>query len=374
MYSEDAETTDVERADQPAWRGLPWWGWLLFAITLTTLSVITGVRLAQQQAESAIERTAPVQAAEEEERRTDREYPSHLRDRVYATPGDVPLTFDVIRRPGPELRPAVVLLHGGGWWSGRKEDFQRDAPTLTRDLVGRGFAVVPANYRLACSTPERRRSAYGLTFGTGGGPMCGAFLADQLEDVRTLVAFLRDNAHELGIDRDRIAILGVSAGGHLAMLTAASLPLGEGVQAIVNWSGPPTVEFITRQDARPSDRHARTILASFTNAVGCAAKVCPEKWRAASPIRALAARGEHDTAVFSLAGQRETQVPPVEVSAFHAALTRLGFPNAWHSGAGLCHGRTCGLMPLDGSGTTGMQASIDFLGATIGDGAAESGP
>jgi acetyl esterase/lipase len=101
-------------------------------------------------------------------------------------------TFDeyVPSRSGPH--PAVVFIHGGAWQSGDKSGAREFAPAV----AGRGYAVLAINYRLA---PRDVWPA-------------------QLDDCRSAIRYIRANAGDLAIDRDRVAVLGVSAGGQLASL------------------------------------------------------------------------------------------------------------------------------------------------------------
>jgi acetyl esterase/lipase len=288
--------------------------------------------------------------------------PTFLHDRIYAWRGRVPLTYD-IAWPDARSEPAaaVVLLHGGGWWSGSKADVTAGT-SIADALRAAGFVVVAADYRLACGTSAAPRNAYGHDFTTNGA-LCGAYLPDELQDVRDLVAHLRGESTSLRIDPARIGMLGISAGGHLALLTAATMPDAP-VRAVVNWSGAGTVQYIASQDTNPTSRHARTIRASFTNAIGCEAPACPDRWRAASPRRSLTDQ-TRPFAVLSIAGEHETQVPLIELEAYHRRLTELGFPNQVEAGAGLCHGSFCGTLQLPGHADTGLDESVAFLRAVL---------
>jgi len=87
-----------------------------------------------------------------------------------------------------DKRPCVVFFFGGGWVKGTPKQFE---PQATH-LAARGLVAVRADYRL------------------GKGPaVCVA-------DARSAVRRLRADAGKLGIDPDRIASAGGSAGGHLA--------------------------------------------------------------------------------------------------------------------------------------------------------------
>jgi acetyl esterase/lipase len=88
--------------------------------------------------------------------------------------------------------PAVVVVHGGAWVAGRRQDMAR----LCEAIADEGMLAATVSYRLAP----------------------GAKWPSMIDDVQTAVRFLRANHERLGIDRDRIGAAGASAGGHLAML------------------------------------------------------------------------------------------------------------------------------------------------------------
>jgi len=93
-------------------------------------------------------------------------------------------------------RPAVVFIHGGGWHSGKPEQFA----LLARRYAARGLVGISVGYRLA-KPPETT-------------------VPDCVADVKSAVRWIRKHAGELGVDPARIVVLGDSAGGHLAAATA----------------------------------------------------------------------------------------------------------------------------------------------------------
>ena len=149
-------------------------------------------------------------------------YDTHT-DVAYAAHDRALLDLLVPRNPGSPP-PLAVWIHGGGWQSGDKSNRAQ-----AERLVCRGYAVAALNYRLSDTA---------------------AFPA-QIHDVKAAIRFLRANAAAYGIDGNRIAAFGSSAGGHLAALAGTSadvadledLSLGNAgvssrVQAVVDWYGP----------------------------------------------------------------------------------------------------------------------------------------
>lgn len=132
---------------------------------------------------------------------------------VYGTAGEESLFLDACVPEGRDLHPAVILIHGGGWSGGDKKDME----FLYKPLSEAGFVWFSINYRLA---PQHCW------------PAC-------FEDVRTAIRWVRDNAAAYRADAGRIALIGYSAGGHLACLAAVQADQTERVQAVVGIA-PPT--------------------------------------------------------------------------------------------------------------------------------------
>lgn len=89
-------------------------------------------------------------------------------------------------------RPLLVLIHGGGWKSGQREDYRPYAIKVAKA----GYVVASISYRLS---------------GVAKFPA-------QIRDVNAALQFLSDRSGEYGIDPERFVVMGGSAGGHLAML------------------------------------------------------------------------------------------------------------------------------------------------------------
>ena len=103
-------------------------------------------------------------------------------------------TIDIIRprADSSSPRPAVLLVHGGGFRGGAKESYL----PLAIKLAEHGYVAATANYRLS---PRNQFPA-------------------AVQDVKAAVRFLRANAMKYNIDSNHIGALGGSAGGHLVLM------------------------------------------------------------------------------------------------------------------------------------------------------------
>ena len=120
---------------------------------------------------------------------------------TYRKVGDTDLKvwiFDPAQKSAKPL-PAIVFFFGGGWASGSPTQFEPQS----RHLAYRGMIAIVADYRV-----KTRQDAQP---------------ADCVSDAKACVRWVRANAARLGIDPDRIAVGGGSAGGHLAA-SVATLP------------------------------------------------------------------------------------------------------------------------------------------------------
>lgn len=97
---------------------------------------------------------------------------------------------------GPKIRPALVIIHGGGWSGGSKDvDVYQEMMIEYAEL---GYVTINVEYRLTGEAPF---------------PAC-------IEDVKCAVRWLRAHADKYGVDPDRIGSYGHSAGAHLSLMLA----------------------------------------------------------------------------------------------------------------------------------------------------------
>jgi acetyl esterase/lipase len=157
---------------------------------------------------------------------------------------------------GKSARPAVLLVHGGSWRSGKRGDFTLAAGRLADS----GYVAATIDYRLS---PEHVYPA-------------------AVQDCFCALAFLRAHAGEYGLDPDRVVAMGYSAGGHLVSLLglAADVPAHQDCPGGV--TGPPASVI---SGAGPQDLLALIgdgdggVVEDFVGAPPSQVEV----WRAASP-------------------------------------------------------------------------------------------
>jgi acetyl esterase/lipase len=117
-------------------------------------------------------------------------------DIVYAAHDGQDLKGTFYGPAGGEACPVIVALHGGGWRQGSPTVYQHLGPWLAQ----RGYALFAPVYRSAKAGQPSYPQA--------------------VHDVRAAVQFIKGEAAAFGIDASRVALMGESAGGHLAALAA----------------------------------------------------------------------------------------------------------------------------------------------------------
>jgi acetyl esterase/lipase len=152
---------------------------------------------------------------------------------------------------GEKPRPALIIIHGGGWIEGDKSSFtslKYWAPGNIIDFAKLGFVAATINYRMSREAP----------------------FPAAVEDCKCAVRWLRAHAQEYHIDVNRIGAWGNSAGGHLALLLGMRAGIkeleGDGpyqeqsssVQAVVSDSGPVNLDF-----RRPDNAGLAGVIAQF---------------------------------------------------------------------------------------------------------------
>ncbi|MCB0632791.1 MAG: alpha/beta hydrolase [Saprospiraceae bacterium] len=113
---------------------------------------------------------------------------------TYKQVGQHELQLDIYSPKGKknELRPAVLMIHGGGWASGARSHMEM----MAKDLARHGYVGIPVSYRLS---PEAQYPA-------------------GIEDLWDAITWIGKNGKKYRIDARQLFVLGASAGAQLATL------------------------------------------------------------------------------------------------------------------------------------------------------------
>lgn len=116
------------------------------------------------------------------------------------------VSLDVQASPTAQDCPVVLWVHGGSWQVGDK----RTAATNLKaeHFIGHGYVFVSVNYRLAAEDNDTRWPDYG-------------------SDVAAATAWVIDNADDLGVDPERVSLMGHSSGAHLVSIVGTNPSLLE---------------------------------------------------------------------------------------------------------------------------------------------------
>lgn len=209
----------------------------------------------------------------------------------FATAAQIPLNAIVYRPPVAGVYPTIVQIYGGAWQRGEPESFAHFA----RFMAARGYVVFAIDYRHA---PQFH-------------------FAEQLADVKTALAWVRRNAGKYGADTAHMALLGRSAGAHLAMMAAYDRA-ETSVKAVVNFYGPVDLVEAWMSPPSPDPLNIRDVELKF---IGAPLEAGLAKYQEASPINLVRA-GLPPT--LSIYGARDNIVERKFGAMLHEKLTATG--------------------------------------------------
>lgn len=220
------------------------------------------------------------------------------RDVVFGKGGDLDLKLDIYRPPtGVAKRMATIHFHGGGFAGGNKESLSE----RVRPFAALGYVAIAAQYRLS---------------GQAGFPAL-------VHDAKAAIRWTRRNAATLGIDPERIAVVGYSAGGYHALFTAGT-------------SGHPEFEG-TGGNAGVSSQVAACV--AYYPATNVPASMLPQPADAAAARAAAAttyiSQGFPPTIVFH--GTKDTTIPIESSERLVQQLRGAGIPVEFHEFEGVPH-------------------------------------
>ncbi len=212
----------------------------------------------------------------------------------FASPGGSALAMDVYTPPqssSSKPAPVLVVIHGGAWRGGDRTEL----PRINHYLASRGYFVASVDYRLA---PTFRF------------PIAS-------EDVQAAIAYLKANATALNLDAKRIALLGRSAGGHLALLHAytSNDPAIRGVVAIYS---PTDLVYAYDHPCNPRVLDSTAVLESF---LGGNPGSLADAYRSGSPLNFVKFAAPPTLLIH---GDRDDVVPVVHSERLDQRLTEAG--------------------------------------------------
>ena len=213
---------------------------------------------------------------------------------TYGKCGDTELKLDLARPEGDGPFPAIVFIHGGGWYQGNRQGYRG----AIEEAAKRGYVAITISYRLM-QFDESKKETTAATL----------IFPAQIHDAKAAVRWLRANAKRYLVDPDRIGVTGASAGGHLSLLVGLTDPAAdlEGdsgspdqssrVQAVVNVFGPTDM-------AGCYDKSSVAWI--FRLFMGGTPTEAAERYKAASPINYVST---DDPPVLTLHGDQDALVP-----------------------------------------------------------------
>lgn len=156
--------------------------------------------------------------------------------------------------PAAGRAPCIVVIHGGSWSSGDSKQL----PELNSYLTGKGYHVAAINYRLA---PAYKSPA-------------------PVEDTKDALNYLKANAEELQIDTTKFVLLGRSAGGQIALMTAYTMD-DPNIRGVISYYAP--ADMVWGGQVKTNKLVLNTDQV-FTNYLGGTFQQVPEKFYESSPL------------------------------------------------------------------------------------------
>ncbi len=201
--------------------------------------------------------------------------------------------------------PLVVFIHGGGWIGNDKYSDMGYMSNTVAAMLNNGMAVASIDYRFAMQ----------------------AVFPAILQDCNKAVSFLYDSADKYNLDRNKIALMGFSAGGHLASLMGTSqnnkilnfyfpntyCPFQ--YKAVADFYGPVDLVLLPGNE---DEKSPEGLL------IGAAPLLRPDLAKAASPITYI---DKNDPPFLIYHGEKDNTVSNKQSKLFSAWLTYYGVKN-----------------------------------------------
>ncbi len=266
-------------------------------------------------------------------------------DLVYAEVDGRELHLDLHLPAKAKDAPLVVYIHGGGWRGGSR----KQAPWFLGPLAEAGYAVASVEYRFSETAP----------------------FPAQIHDCKGAVRWLRAHAGRYGYDASRVAAIGCSAGGHLALLlgltdgdkrlegtVGGNLDRSSGVAAVVDFYGP--TDFVLRSKDQPQQTDKKG--GKVFQLLGGPVQENLDRARLASPAWHVS---PGDAPILAFHGTADRTVLINQSERLRDACTQAGVPIALHRVDGAGHGDSRRKTPQEGTGETMYFATRENRGRLI---------
>ena len=228
-----------------------------------------------------------------------------MKDVPYGT--DVQQKMDIYLPAGrtTATTKAMVMIHGGGWTGGDKEEFNLYIDTFKKRLPG--YALFNINYRVYNGNNR---------------------FPTQEQDVHAAVSSIISKAAEYGINKDQLVLTGASAGAHLALLEAYKYK-SSNIKAVVDYFGPTDLLDIYENPWHPLLPMALQVL------TGSTPEANPDIYIQSSPISFVDAQSPP---TLIMHGTADTVVLISQSQKLDQALKAAGVPHEFATFQGETHG------------------------------------
>ena len=174
---------------------------------------------------------------------------------TYVVRDHQPIQLDLYENENHHQKtPCVIVVHGGAWDSGNSKQLKE----LNEYLADKGYVVVAINYRHAPKYPSPAAS----------------------EDLEAAIAYLKLHANMWGIDPDQFAVLGRSAGGQIALVTAYRLK-DPAIKGAIAFYSPSDMVWAYANPGDPLVLDSKKVLENY---LGGGYTQVPANYRKASPV------------------------------------------------------------------------------------------
>ena len=206
--------------------------------------------------------------------------------------------------------PVVVFIHGGAWMLNDKYADMNYMRNTVREMVDSGYALASIDYRHSTTAP----------------------FPAQVQDCNRAVEFLYRHADQYHLDKNRIALIGFSAGGHLASLMALShnnsvadfypngTKPGFNIKCVLDFYGPSDL-IAASMSTDTAANNARSPVAVL---LGAEPVNRPDLAKRASPVTYI---DKADPPFFIVNGEKDESVPNTLSKLLHGWLNVYGVPN-----------------------------------------------